>query len=174
MPARELRKRITTISQESLEFDESVLFNLCPWTVSLDPKAPIAHEAELIDVLQKLGLWSVIDSKGGLQTRLKVLGLSHGQKQLLCIARACMQKLIMGTNLVIIDEATSNLDKETEKAAQKVMEAAFRHSTVLTVAHQIETLLSTTMTLEMSNSQIVALSYRNPPIAPVMWKGALR
>ena len=63
--------------------------------------------------------------------------LSSGQRQLLCIARA----LLMRPALVIMDEATSSVDLETDAFVQRVIRAEFMHTTVITIAHRLNAIL---------------------------------
>ena len=64
--------------------------------------------------------------------------LSVGQKQLICIARALLRK----SKIVIMDEATSNIDINIEIAIQKALNILLENSTVITVAHRIKTIIN--------------------------------
>ena len=63
--------------------------------------------------------------------------LSSGEKQLVCICRAIMRK----SQVVILDEATSNIDIVTEARIQSLLETFLENSTVITVAHRINTII---------------------------------
>jgi ABC-type multidrug transport system fused ATPase/permease subunit len=64
--------------------------------------------------------------------------LSMGEKQLICICRAILRK----NKIVILDEATANIDIVTEQKIYKLINEAFKESTVLTIAHRLNTVLN--------------------------------
>lgn len=63
--------------------------------------------------------------------------LSTGEKQLICICRAIMRK----SKVVILDEATSNIDIVTEERIQTLLQTFLKDSTVITVAHRLNTII---------------------------------
>ena len=63
--------------------------------------------------------------------------LSVGEKQLICIARAILRK----TKIIIMDEATANIDYETEEIIQKAIGEIMNDSTIITIAHRIKTII---------------------------------
>jgi len=72
--------------------------------------------------------------------------LSNGEKQLVCICRAIMRKC----QVVILDEATSNIDIVTEERIQALLETFLQDSTVLTVAHRLNTIIKSDKVLVLS------------------------
>ena len=62
---------------------------------------------------------------------------SAGQRQLLCLARALLEK----TKLLVMDEATSNIDPHTDDKIQAMLKGAFDDCAVLTIAHRIDTIM---------------------------------
>lgn len=156
---RELRERITTISQELIELDDTVKFNVCAWTMSDQPgNGRNAEDAAIIKVLRQLELWDCIEAKGGLMAKVSDLGLSHGQLQLLCIARGLLHNLCFKSKLVLMDEPTSGLDVDTQKVVQRILRGAFPECTVIMVAHRVETLLDANVILHMNNGKLVAMT----------------
>lgn len=77
--------------------------------------------------------------------------LSQGQKQLICIARAIIHK----PKILLMDEATANIDKRTERVIQKLIETELRDSTLITIAHRIDTIIQYDKILFLKNGTLV-------------------
>lgn len=156
IPKQILRSRyITTVSQDLIDFDESVKYNLCPWTMSKS-QAPEGNpnNIALACLLTELGLWDVIGGEMGLDVKVSALGLSQGQKQLFAIARGCMQHMTFDGNIVLMDEVTSNLDQETQENVVRVLKEVFEDATVFMVAHRTETLEGVDLIMTVENGSI--------------------
>ena len=93
------------------------------------------REEEMEEALRKVNLWEFLKGQGGLQTRLLERGsnLSGGQCQRLCIARA----LLRDTPAYIFDEATSNIDVESEELIMEVVRELARRKTVVLISHRL-------------------------------------
>ena len=68
----------------------------------------------------------------------KGTNLSVGQRQVVCIARA----LINRAKILLMDEATASVDKRLDKSIQEVLKTEFSESTIITIAHRLETVLN--------------------------------
>lgn len=89
----------------------------------------------------------------GLESEIKENGdnLSAGERQLICIAQAILKK----NKIVLIDEATANLDISTDREIQRVIKDNFAESTVLTIAHRIDTIMSSDRVIVLHAGQVV-------------------
>ena len=76
--------------------------------------------------------------------------LSSGERQLICICRAILRK----SPLVILDEATSNIDVLTEQKIQSLIQSKFSESTVLTIAHRLNTIMNSDKILVLSFGKV--------------------
>jgi ABC-type multidrug transport system fused ATPase/permease subunit len=120
------------VSQDTALFEGTLRENIDPLCVQTD-------DAVLMSILRRLaftnqsfethGLEMQIDSDGG--------NMSQGEKQLICFSRTLVSK----RTLIILDEATDNIDIKTEESIQKAVEEEFENSTMLIIAHRIQTLL---------------------------------
>lgn len=150
---------ITTIPQDLVELPGSVRNNLIPTTLTRPDDQ--SHDAKLLDVLERVGLWTYIASRGGLDEPLASMGFSHGQRQLLGVARAIVHQMESGSGLVLIDEATSAMDEETSRAIQQVMKSAFVGCTVITVTHRPEITQSSDVVVQIADGRIASIAERD-------------
>ncbi|CAI7603846.1 hypothetical protein PCG10_001957 [Penicillium crustosum] len=129
LPRREIRSRINGVSQDSLLFKGSVRLNADPTGNHTD--------RDILAALKSVQLLPAIEEKGDLDTDVDEIHLSHGQKQLFCLARA----LLRPGNILILDEATSNIDTKTDEIMQRVIREKFCNHTIIAVAHKLDTIL---------------------------------
>ena len=125
-----LRSIITVIPQDPTLIEGTLGENL-------DPFGGFG-EKEMTDALKTIGMEYILE-ENGLNFRIKENGnnLSAGERQLICMARALIRK----SKIIIIDEATSNMDSKSEQLIQKAILTILKESTIITIAHRIKTIL---------------------------------
>jgi len=135
-----LRQAMGIIPQEPLLFNSNVRDNLDPFSERKD--------AEVQDVLRQIGL-------GGMGTGadLSATGLSAGERQLVSVARAMLRH----APVVVMDEPTSNVDHDTDQAVQLAVRTCFTQSTVITIAHRLDTIVDSDMIVVMDAGQVAEI-----------------
>ncbi len=142
-----LRRQIAYVTQESFLFHATVRENL------LFAKED-ATEDELEDACRKAYIYEFVQSlPHGYDTMVGERGhrLSGGERQRLAIARA----LLKNPRILILDEATSHLDSESEAYVQAALEQLMRERTTLVIAHRLSTVLSADRILVLEKGTIV-------------------
>lgn len=145
----DLRNRIVVIPQEGFLFDGSVRDNL------LIAK-PDATEQELLAALDKLELRERFEAlPEGLDTQVRERGsrLSAGERQLVALSRAAL----VDPAVLVLDEATSNLDPGTEMIIESALEKLMVQRSVIVVAHRLSTVQRADMIGVVSDAQITEL-----------------
>jgi ABC-type multidrug transport system fused ATPase/permease subunit len=89
-----------------------------------------------------------------LNATMRSLPLSQGQQQLFSLARALLMRPSRG-RVVLLDEATSNVDGETDKLMQTIVRDEFREHTVITVAHRLDTIMDSDVVLVLDAGRLV-------------------
>jgi ATP-binding cassette subfamily C (CFTR/MRP) protein 1 len=154
------RQSVIAIPQEPYILSGNVRFNAAPHTATFsdrdtDISERVVPDRDIIAALEKVDLWDLISRRGGLGINISELGLSQGQKQLFCLARALLRK--NDAKLLILDEATSSVDKHTDELMRTVIENEFRDHTVISVAHRLSSLLGCDRVLVMDEGRIVEI-----------------
>ncbi|KAJ1343636.1 hypothetical protein BSLG_001784 [Batrachochytrium salamandrivorans] len=117
-------------------------------------KIGVYTDSEIWDALGRANIKAkVAESVGGLDGEVQENGenLSVGQRQLVCLARAILKK----PRILIMDEATANVDYETDAIIQKCLREDFFDSTIITIAHRLNTIMDYDRVLVMDAGKIV-------------------
>ena len=122
-----LREHLSIVPQDPFLFEGTLRDNIDPLKKYSDEK--------ILKVLNDFCLFNELNNKEKLEYEIKENGinLSPGQKQLICFARA----VIKNNKIIILDEATSSLDVETEKTIKANMEKYFKDCTLIMITHHI-------------------------------------
>lgn len=136
----DLRSKLSIIPQDPVLFQGTIRKNLDPFNEHSDNK--------LLDALQRAGL----DEKFHLDQNVDDDGsnFSLGERQLIAFARA----LVRESKILILDEATSSVDYETDAMIQKLVGTEFKHCTILTIAHRLKTVLHYERVMVMDKGQV--------------------
>ena len=151
-----LRQSLNVIPQEAYWIPtKSVGFNLDPWHTATISQA---NEERYISALSKCQLWAVIQANGGLNATMTLDFLSHGQRQLFCLARA----ILRNSKIVILDEVSANVDVHTDRVMQKVIREEFAKCTIIAVAHRLNTIVDFDRVVVLQQGEIVEMG--NPQV----------
>ncbi|EXM19442.1 hypothetical protein FOTG_12493 [Fusarium oxysporum f. sp. vasinfectum 25433] len=139
----EVRSRFVVLPQESLILSVSIreyakLFG-------------ISDEQEIIQGLEKTGLWQTIEQGGGLDMIASSDTFSHGERQLFAMTLACLKK----GKIVLMDEPTSHVDNDIQTQLRQTVFDTFPDSTVLCVTHQVATIVEFDIVLVLDDGKIV-------------------
>ncbi|XP_046989234.1 ATP-binding cassette sub-family C member 4-like [Schistocerca americana] len=146
---QDLRAKISIIPQDPVLFAGTLRFNLDPFGEFPD--------YILWRVLDDVELRDSLHDSLGLDTRVLDGGsnFSVGQRQLVCLARA----ILRNNRVLMLDEATANVDPHTDSLIQKTIRQKFSHCTVLTVAHRLNTIMDSDKVLVMDAGRMVEFDH---------------
>ncbi|KAF5283708.1 hypothetical protein FQR65_LT13743 [Abscondita terminalis] len=147
---QDLRSKISIIPQEPVLFSGTIRNNIDPFDEYDDEVLWKAlEEVELKEMVG--GLVASLDSvmsEGG-------SNFSVGQRQLVCLARA----IIRNNKILILDEATANVDPQTDALIQKTIRRKFVNCTVLTIAHRLHTVMDSDKIMVMDNGRLLEFDH---------------
>ncbi len=143
-----LRKNISMVSQDTTLFDDTIKNNISYGN-------PLASEEEIINAAKNAFAHDFIEKfPKKYNTRIGEDGvrLSGGEKQRISIARAILKK----TPIILLDEATSSLDSETENKIQQGLNYLTKNKTTLVIAHRLSTILNSERIFVIDKGKLVA------------------
>ncbi|KAK2036799.1 ABC transporter [Colletotrichum somersetense] len=174
-----LRERLIALPQDAIFLPDSTSFKM-----NLDPFS-IATDEECRAVLEIVRLWALVDDRGGLEAQMSADMLSHGQKQLFSLARGVLRRrihlrqlatgaeshasILPGSSaeatshsasytsggVLILDEFTSGVDRETEKHMEEIIQREFDGYTIIMVSHRLEMVMGFDKVVVMDAGRIV-------------------
>ena len=142
-----LRKNISLVSQDITLFDDTIKNNIAyaDLNASEDEIKKVAKLSFADDFIQKLpDKYDALIGENGLR-------LSGGEKQRISIARAMLKK----SKIILLDEATSSLDAETENKIQQALSILIKDRTAVVIAHRLSTILNSDSIYVINNGKVV-------------------
>eukprot|EP00755_Sulcionema_specki_P021424 Sspe_Gene.74191::Locus_45697_Transcript_1_1_Confidence_1.000_Length_4003::g.74191::m.74191/K05673/ABCC4; ATP-binding cassette, subfamily C (CFTR/MRP), member 4 len=146
-----LRSAISAIPQDPVLFAGSLRYNLDPFSTCHD-------DSQLWNVLSAVQMREHIEGlEEGLDHEVSEGGrnFSVGQRQLICLARAILRK----NRILVMDEATANVDPATDEIIQQTVRIHFRECTVLTIAHRLDTVIDCDRVMVLSHGSLAAFGH---------------
>ena len=142
-----LRKNISLVSQDTTLFDDTIKNNIAYANTNAEDKdiieaAKLSFSEEFINKLPNK--YNTLIGENGVR-------LSGGEKQRLSIARAMLKK----SSIVLLDEATSSLDAETENKIQEAINYLTKNRTTLVIAHRLSTILNSDKIYVIDNGKVI-------------------
>ncbi|TIC95348.1 ABC transporter C family member 8 [Colletotrichum higginsianum] len=148
LPLLPLRSALIAITQDQFILPGTVRQNLDPLGT-----ASAAGDAAVESALARLGLWDTIRDNGGLDADFAEEALSHGQRQLFFLARAILRRHV--GRVVLLDEATSSIDAQTEKMVRDLVREEFNDHTVIAIAHRLGTVADFDRVVVLDKGRVV-------------------
>lgn len=146
----DLRSKISIIPQEPVLFSGTIRKNLDPFDEFSDN---ILWSA--LEEVELKGL--IVELDGGLHAKVSERGanFSVGQRQLVCLARA----IVHNNRILILDEATANVDPQTDALIQRTIRRKFQKCTILTIAHRLHSVMDSDKILVMDSGTLVEFDH---------------
>ena len=152
-----LRQRIIAIPQDAVFLPEGSSFKL-----NLDPFV-VSSDLECKSVLETVGLWPFVSDRGGLAVGMSPDTLSQGQKQLFSLARAILRRRVRSREvakgqdrgILLLDEVSSSVDMDTDRAMHKCIMTEFEGYTIVMVSHRLEMVMDFDRVVVMDRGAVV-------------------
>ena len=144
---KSLRQNISLVSQETTLFDDTILNNIkySNENASNEEIYEVARLSNCDEFVDKLpNKYETIIGENGIR-------LSGGEKQRISIARAMLKK----SSIILLDEATSSLDSETETKIQEALKILTKNKTTVVIAHRLSTILNSNKIYVIDSGKIV-------------------
>jgi len=142
-----LRKNIGTVTQDVFLFSGTIRDNIALWDTTIT-------DSVILNAIRKIGVDDFINNlPGGLDCLVMERGamLSTGQRQLIAFIRA----MVRNPNLILLDEATSSVDSETENMIQHAIKNILANRTSVVIAHRLSTIIHSDKIIVMDMGKIV-------------------
>lgn len=168
-----LRERVIAVPQEPVFLSDSD--GTYSFRDNLDVSGASPSEEDCRSALDAVGLWPLVEGRGGLRAAMCADVLSQGQKQLFSLARAVLrcrarrkgsgQQRLHGSGeeeptvgdggILILDEFTSGVDRDTETVMQRIIGIEFGAYTIVMVSHRLEMVMDFDSVVVMDSGRIV-------------------
>jgi ABC-type multidrug transport system fused ATPase/permease subunit len=162
-----LRQSIFAMPQEAVFLPDGT-----PFHANLDPSGVSTLE-ECEAVLALVGLLPFVQERGGLTSGMDAATLSAGQRQLMSLCRVLLRRRVRARSIgsssldgeggiLILDEVSSNVDQDTERAMQDIIRVEFKSFTILAVSHRLNMVMDFDRVIVLDDGKIVEIG--NPAI----------
>ena len=144
---KSLRQNISLVTQESTLFDDTILNNIkySRENATNEEVYEVARLSNCDEFIDKLpNKYETVIGENGIR-------LSGGEKQRISIARAMMKK----SSIILLDEATSSLDSETESKIQEALKILTKNKTTIVIAHRLSTILNSNKIYVIDSGHVI-------------------